>query len=116
MRPLALLLLLALPACDALLPAPDPAAAPGPESRCASACASHAHACTPSQCARGCRLVLDKLLEREGPHVLACVARAKPAQCTDVTFADCAARSGPYLDGGPLPPRPPSGEDEDENR
>jgi hypothetical protein len=56
--------------------------------------------------------VLDKLVEREGVSVLACVARAP--RCGDMTFAECAARSGPYADGGPAPPRPPS--DDDDNQ
>jgi hypothetical protein len=51
--------------------------------------------------------VLDKLVEREEGLLLACVARAT-GSCTDQTFAECAARTGPYADGGPAPPRPPT--------
>jgi hypothetical protein len=86
--------------------------APGPEARCADACTSGVHACTPAQCARGCRLVLDKLVEHEGSRVVACLARSTATRpCDDMTFAECAARTGPYADGGPAPPRPPSDED-----
>jgi hypothetical protein len=101
----ALFLLTALAACAAEVPTP------GPEARCADACVAKARACTSVACARGCRLVLDKLVEREGAQVLACVARAKGV-CDDMTFADCAARSGPYANGGPAPPRPPSDDEE----
>jgi hypothetical protein len=84
---------------------------PGPEARCTDACRATASACQDWQCARGCRFVLDKLVEREGANVLACVAKAKPA-CSDHTFADCAVRTGPNTNGGPPPPKPPSDEDE----
>lgn len=100
------------PACTpGLFQGPPEAPTPGPESRCAAACVAQAHACAAAPCLRGCRLVLDKLVEHEGAHVLACVARA--AKCDDATFADCAARTGPYLDGGPPPPRPPSADEGD---
>ncbi len=105
-----LLLSLALAACDPPLEPPTP----GPEARCADACAAQAHACTAAQCARGCRLVLDKLVEHEGANVVACVARAgrgTKTACSDTTFAECAARTGPLADGGPPPPRPPSDDD-----
>ena len=105
MKPLSFAwLALALVACSPEVPTP------GPEARCADACVAKAHACSTVQCARGCRLVLDKLVEHEGAHVLACVARAAKT-CDDMTFADCAARSGPYANGGPAPPRPPSDDD-----
>jgi hypothetical protein len=100
----ALFLVAALASCVAQAPTP------GPEARCADACVAKAHACTTAACARGCRLVLDKLVEREGEHVLACVARAK-GTCDEMTFADCAAQAGPYAGGGPAPPRPPSDDD-----
>jgi hypothetical protein len=51
---------------------------------------------------------MDRLVEHEQRFLLACVARASKTACDDMTFADCAARSGPYTDGGPLPPKPPS--------
>jgi hypothetical protein len=97
-------LAIALAACSPEVPTP------GPEARCADACVAKAHACSSVQCARGCQLVLDKLVKHEGARVLACVARAART-CDDMTFADCAARSGPYANGGPAPPRPPSDDD-----
>jgi len=110
----------ALSACDLATTQPNlfvPASPPpGPEARCADACVAKTHACSAAQCARGCRIVLDKLVEREGPRILACVARAqpgKPATCDEMTFAECAARTGPYADGGPAPPRPPSEDGDD---
>jgi hypothetical protein len=113
-------LLVPLSACDLLASHPSvvipDAPTPGPEGRCTDACVAKAHACTAAQCARGCQLVLDKLVEREGARILSCVARAapgKPSTCNEMTFADCAARTGPNADGGPLPPRPPSIEDDD---
>src|ERR1700683_1065778 len=102
----ALVALASLAAC-----APE-APVPRPEARCADACVAKANAGPAAQCARGCRFVLDKLVEREGAHVLACVARADRHACDDATFADCAARTGPYLDGGPRPPAPPSDDDD----
>ena len=105
----------ALGACSFFEPAPVPV--PGLEARCADACSATAQACSRAECIRGCRFVLDKLVEREGAHVLACVARAGAAKrderdkCGDTTFAECAVRTGPYLDGGPPPPRPPTDED-----
>jgi hypothetical protein len=116
-----------LPSCELLAPHPGLVAVSdsprGPEARCAEACHSDARSCSEAQCARGCRIVLDKLVEHEGAQVLACVARAtkrdrstkaKPAACDEMTFADCAAHSGPYANGGPAPPRPPSDDAEDD--
>ncbi|MGO8999244.1 MAG: hypothetical protein ACLQVI_38455 [Polyangiaceae bacterium] len=106
-------LLVAPFALATLLACAPEAPTPGPEARCADTCVAKAHACTAAQCARGCRIVLDRLVEHEGASVLACVARAKaPHACDDMTFADCAARSGPYANGGPAPPRPPSDDDQ----
>jgi hypothetical protein len=84
----------------------------GVEARCADACVAKAHSCTAAQCARGCRLVLDRLVEHEGAHVLACVARADHHACDDAAFAECAAWTGPNADGGPAPPRAPSDDDD----
>lgn len=85
-----------------------PAASPpgGPEATCARACETHAASCSPSQCARGCNLILDRLAEHEGGNVLACVARNTRA-CDDPVWSRCATRLGPHADGGPPPPPPP---------
>jgi len=80
----------------------------GPEADCAEACRQRAPSCSDAACARGCRLSMDRLVEREQAHVIACVAQMSKTTCGDLTFAECAARSGPYPDGGPPPPKPPS--------
>ena len=78
----------------------------GPEATCVKACAARAGACTASECARGCNLVLDRLVEREGDNVIGCMAHRRPP-CDDRAWAHCAARIGPHADGGPPPPPPP---------
>jgi hypothetical protein len=109
--PLVALFVLSLGACVPAAPTP------GPEARCADACVTQAQGCTAAQCARGCVFILDKLVELEGARVLACVARATKAHstgtCDDATFAGCAARTGPFVDGGPPPPAPPSSDDDE---
>ncbi len=68
-------------------------------------------------CESDCNLVLDRLLEHEGGHVLACVATVKERwpetgaqrSCDDSVWARCAALIGPHADGGP--PAPPKSED-----
>jgi len=62
--------------------------------------------CNEQQCERGCEFILDRLVEREGENVIACVA-STPRKCTDVVWADCAAKIGPHADGGPPGPPPP---------
>lgn len=84
----------------------DPPPPRGPETACAASCASRAPECGPDRCRRGCNLVLDRLVEREGDGVVACVARTGGA-CDDRTWARCAARVGPHADGGPPAPPPP---------
>jgi hypothetical protein len=69
--------------------------------------------CTAKECARGCNLVLDRLVENEGDHVIACIAAGR-APCDDRAWARCATRIGPYADGGPPPPSPSEGSDESE--
>jgi hypothetical protein len=105
MRPIALLLLLSLAACRASSPP-----TPGPEARCADACKVRASGCSQDECTRGCRLLMDKLVEREGAQVLACVARESGAPhkraCDDMMFAGCAVLSGVHADGGPPGPPP----------
>jgi len=93
--------ILALPACRASSPAG------GPEATCARACEARATRCSQMQCARGCNLVLDRLAEREGDPVLACVA-ASTVACDDRLWSRCATRIGPHADGGPPPPVPPA--------
>lgn len=63
--------------------------------------------CSAAECERGCEFILDRIIEQEGNNVIACVARA-PRRCSDVVWADCAARIGPHADGGPPAPPPPS--------
>lgn len=62
--------------------------------------------CSDDECWRGCEFILDRLVEREGKRVIACVANGA-RRCTDVVWADCAARQGPHADGGPPGPPPP---------
>ncbi len=83
----------------------------GPEASCAEACRDRAPSCSDSQCARGCRIMMDRLVEHEQPRLIACVARAAKAPkatCDETIFADCAVRVGPMADGGPPPPKDPS--------
>jgi hypothetical protein len=79
----------------------------GPEDTCAKACETLVENCSASQCARGCNLVLDRLVEHEGGRVLACVSKAGTAS-DDRAWARCATRIGPHADGGPPAPLPPS--------
>jgi hypothetical protein len=77
-----------------------------PVSRCFADCRAHAsERCSDDDCERGCRFVLDRVVEREDTAVLTCVAAS--SACTDETWARCAARIGPHADGGPpVPPAP----------
>ena len=77
----------------------------GLEASCARVCAAHAPQCSESQCARGCNLILDRLAEHEGGHVLACVASSAQA-CDDRAWSRCATRVGTHADGGPPAPPP----------
>jgi hypothetical protein len=82
-----------------------PGSAPprGPEQDCVEACASRDRQCGELQCARGCNLVIDRLVERQGEQVIACIAASRGV-CDDRTWARCATLIGPYADGGPPPP------------
>lgn len=81
------------------------------ESACVEDCRARAKACDEDVCARGCRFVIDRLMEHEGKNVVACMASAKA--CDDPTWADCAAKVGVHADGGPpAPPPPKNPEDE----
>jgi hypothetical protein len=101
-------LLLVVPACNSKAP-PS-----GPEAICAQACQARVHDCDSAACGRGCNLVLDRLAEGEGEHVIACVAKNKDHACNDRTWAYCAARVGIHADGGPPPPAAPSDEEDED--
>lgn len=82
-----------------------------PVDTCIKSCnAKASRQCSESECERGCEFILDRLVEKEGENVLACVIRA-PRRCSDVVWADCAARIGVHADGGPPPPPPPRDDD-----
>lgn len=82
-----------------------------PLDRCRHSCEKKAsRQCSEAACERGCEMILDRIIERESENVLACVA-ASPRKCSDVVFADCAARVGAHADGGPPGPPPPVEED-----
>jgi hypothetical protein len=68
-----------------------------------------ARQCSEHQCQRGCEMILDRLVEREGDAVIGCIA-SSPRRCTDVVWADCASRVGAHADGGPPGPPPPEEE------
>lgn len=93
-------------ALAALAACPAPARPPHPVDTCAATCAAKAGAaCSEAECARGCELVLDRVVERQAEGIVACVARSR-RRCTDAAWAECAALVGPHADGGP-PPLPP---------
>ena len=78
-----------------------------PIDNCIAACEKKAaRQCSSDECARGCEFILDRLVEREGDTVLACVGRSA-RRCSDVVWADCAVRVGVHADGGPPAPPPP---------
>lgn len=82
-----------------------------PVDKCVATCAKRAsRECSEDECRRGCEFILDRILEKEGDNVLACVART-PRRCTDVVWADCAAKIGIHADGGPPAPAPPVDEE-----
>ncbi|HSY24810.1 MAG TPA: hypothetical protein VK841_21950 [Polyangiaceae bacterium] len=92
----------------------DDAPMGGPEEKCVNACEARASRCSHHQCVRGCNFVLDRLVQHEGPAVMACVARTTQANiaCDDHTWARCGTQIGLYADGGP--PAPPPSRDDDE--
>ena len=83
------------------------------ESACYEDCRARAKACDDDACARGCRFVIDRLIEREGKNVVACMASSKT--CDDPAWADCAAKIGVHADGGPPAPPPHKSADEQED-
>ncbi len=104
--------LVLLAACDPIAAAiaPSSAAFPnsstGPEPDCEARCAARATACREDECRRGCNLILDRLVERLGEPIVACVAGSR-SRCDDRVWAACAVRVGPHADGGPPAPPPP---------
>ena len=83
-----------------------------PLDNCFKTCSEQAKRnCSDDECRRGCEFILDRLVEREGKNVIACVARGA-RRCTDVVWADCAAKIGAHGDGGP--PAPPTPADLEE--
>jgi hypothetical protein len=99
-----------------------------PEASCAAYCVKRAKGvCNEDACERGCSFIIDRLVEREATTVVDCVAsrsakldpefearvsfetrRMKMGdRCGDAVWANCAARVGPYRDGGPPAPPPP---------
>lgn len=84
------------------------------EEACARDCQARAKSCDEVACDRGCRFVIDRLVEHQGKNVVSCVAKA--SACDDPVWADCAAKIGPHLDGGPpAPPPKPSPDDDDDS-
>ncbi len=98
-------LLAVLASCRALEPKNRPL------DTCEASCNARAsRQCSEAECARGCEFILDRLIEREGDAVIKCVASAS-RRCTDVVWADCAAKIGVHADGGPPAPPPPPEDD-----
>lgn len=77
-----------------------------PEEACQITCRERAKkTCQESDCERGCLFVLDRLVNLEGNRIIDCVSKRK--LCDDRSWAECAARTGPFVDGGPPAPPPP---------
>jgi hypothetical protein len=57
--------------------------------------------------------VLDRLVEHEGDHVIACIARHR-GPCDDRAWAECGTLVGAHADGGPPAPPPPKDFEEEE--
>lgn len=105
-----------------LLTACPPALDGRPEERCYAECKARAEGCTADECARGCRFVLDRLVESEDRAVLGCVTLAAKAakdksadRCGDAVWARCAVTVGIHADGGPPLPQPVGEDREDES-
>ena len=95
----------ALGACQAMEPSNKPV------DTCVRSCKTRAsRSCTEGECMRGCEFILDRLVEKEGDNVIACVA-GRARRCSDVVWADCAAHIGVHTDGGPPAPLPPTEDD-----
>ncbi len=76
-----------------------------PEEACQISCHERDKNCKEAECERGCLFVLDRLVNLEGNRIIDCVAKRK--LCDDRSWAECAARTGPFTDGGPPGPPPP---------
>lgn len=84
-----------------------------PLDRCEAQCREKAKRnCSEDACVRGCEFILDRLIEREGPNVIACVARYSRG-CSDVVWAECASHVGVHADGGPPGPAPRNTEEDE---
>ncbi len=85
----------------------------GPDSVCQKACHERVGTLFSSrQCERGCHLVLDRVVEHETDTIMACLARSR-RECSETVWAECAARVGPRIDGGPPAPVTETFPDED---
>lgn len=74
--------------------------AEAPEAKCTDKCvAKTASRCSNKECSRGCAFILDRIVEREDDHVLACLSTAK--RCDDPAWAECAAAIGAHAPGAP---------------
>lgn len=103
---LGLVLVVAGASCRALEPKNRPL------DTCEASCKARAsRQCSEDECARGCEFILDRILEREGDRVIACVGGGN-RRCSDIVWADCAAKIGIHADGGPPAPPPPPEEEE----
>lgn len=84
-----------------------------PVARCVDDCNARASSrCDEGACERGCKFILDRIVEREDRPVVTCVAAA--SSCVDETWAYCAVRVGVHADGGPPNAAPRGAETEGE--
>ncbi len=105
MRPSTLVALSLVALGTALVLACSPVLDARQEARCYGACqARAARVCSDADCERGCRFIIDRIVEREDHRVVGCVAAA--TSCGDEAWAMCAARVGVHADGGPPVPPP----------
>jgi hypothetical protein len=79
-----------------------------PEAVCVDACKERAgQACSVGECRAGCSMMLDRMLEHEGEHVISCVSKStQKRKCDAYLWAECAAKIGVHADGGPPVPPP----------
>ena len=78
----------------------------GPEATCAQACERTRPRCKRAAVRRGCNLVLDRLAEGEGDHVIACVAQATQDAATTARGPAAPRASGSTPTAGPRPSAP----------